>query len=58
MRNGRLFERDAASLPGLAGLLSASTRVFQLPQAGHFPAHFGNSFPHSLQKKTVLDLAI
>jgi len=28
--------------------------VFQELQAVHFPIHFGNSFPHSVQTKTVL----
>ena len=26
-----------------------STTVFQAPQAGHWPCHFGISFPHSVQ---------
>ena len=24
-----------------------SVRVFQLPQPGHFPSHFGEEYPHS-----------
>ena len=32
------------------------SQVFHAPQAGHFPNHFGDSLPHSLQKKTVFSL--
>jgi hypothetical protein len=35
-----------------------SSQVFHAPQAGHFPNHFGDSLPHSLQKKTVFSFAI
>jgi hypothetical protein len=32
--------------------------VFQAPQAGHRPCHFGVSLPQAVQKKTVFALAI
>ena len=35
-----------------------SKKVFQLLQAGHFPSHFGDSYPHSLHTKTVFAFAI
>ena len=57
-RAGAELTLDSAysSLPRLAdGLFLAafsagrSTMVFHAPQAGHFPCHFGVSFPHSVQ---------
>ena len=35
-----------------------SKKVFQLLQAGHFPSHFGDSYPHSLHTKTDFAFAI
>ena len=33
----------------LLGVSGCSTMVFQAPQAGHFPAHLGNSLPQAVQ---------
>ena len=33
----------------LLGVSGCSTMVFQAPQAGHFPAHLGNSLPQAAQ---------
>jgi hypothetical protein len=49
------FFTDLASFPVTT---VDSSHVFQAPQAGHFPNHFGDSLPHSLQKKTVFSFAI
>ena len=43
---------------GLAGSLrTSSCSVFHLRQAGHWPSHFGEEWPHSAQAKTVRTLA-
>ena len=46
-------QRVAAALRALPRLLlgvsGCSTMVFQAPQAGHFPAHLGNSLPQAVQ---------
>jgi len=34
---------------GFADSAIVSTRVFQAPQAGHCPCHFGDCPPHSVQ---------
>jgi hypothetical protein len=35
-----------------------SSRVFQAPQAGQRPTHFGVSLPQAVQKKTVFAFAM
>ena len=41
--------RTDVPFPAPLGCSGCSTMVFQAPQAGHFPAHFAVSFPHSVQ---------
>jgi hypothetical protein len=53
--NPTVFFTDLESFPVTT---VSSTQVFHAPQAGHFPNHFGDSFPHSLQKKAVFSFAI
>jgi hypothetical protein len=53
--NPTLFFTDLLSFPVTT---VSSTQVFHAPQAGHFPNHFGDSLPHSLQKKVVFSFAI
>ena len=48
---------EALRVRAVLGAVSCSTMVFQAPQAGHFPDHFGVSLPHSVQKNVVLLLA-
>jgi hypothetical protein len=31
------------------GVATLSTNVFQAPQCGHWPCHFGETPPHSVQ---------
>ena len=38
----------------LLSTIFCSKKLFQLLQAGHFPNHFPDSYPHSLHTKTVL----
>ena len=35
-----------------------STKVFHSPHAGHFPIHFGVSYPHEEQMYAVFSFAI
>jgi uncharacterized lipoprotein YajG len=41
-----VFFRLAAALLE-TGCATSSTKLFQVPQAGHFPFHFADSNPHS-----------
>ena len=43
---------------GAAVVSAASTRLFQAPQAGHRPAHFGWVPPHSSQTWWTRDLDV
>ncbi len=49
--SGRIAERAPATLVNRvgAGAATDSTRVFQAPQCGHWPCHFGDCPPHSVQ---------
>ena len=42
----------------LLSTIFCSKNVFQAPQAGHFPSHLGDSYPHSLHTKTDFAFAI
>lgn len=48
----------AEYFPPMTGAGSASSMVFQLPQAVHLPFHFEYSCPHSLHTNTVFGFAI
>ena len=48
-----------AAAPGLDGAAgTVSVKVFQAPQSGHWPDHFGWVAPQDSQTNTVLDLAM
>jgi hypothetical protein len=58
--SGRTSLTDASGWNLVADAFSAtvSTSVFQSPQPGHCPCHFGALAPHSVQVKSVLILAM
>jgi hypothetical protein len=49
---------DAPAPPAAVSFSSSSTKEFHSPQAGHFPSHFGESWPQLRQKKAVRDFFV
>ena len=59
---GRPGPADPADIPrpraGVFRSAGSSTKVFHALHPGHWPIHFADSYPHSLQKNTVFAFAI
>src|SRR5699024_2122168 len=47
------FDKETRLLVSASWGTFSSTNVFHLPQEGHFPKYFADSYPHSLHINTV-----